>query len=131
LYLKSALPGQWLTASDSLLQTVGLQFGLRMLAGPGTNGKQGLRRHPRRPVIHGCELPETLMFLDVMDFMAVLKGGIDHCPSETSVTYEGDGRWTVSITFLATEPETARFSFREDTGEVIALNLTARNLVGY
>lgn len=56
--------------------------------------------------------------------------------AEESATYEGNGRWTVVLTFGTTTNEPvqsrsdARFSFREDTGEIIPLNVDAQNLMG-
>jgi hypothetical protein len=55
---------------------------------------------------------------------------------EESATYEGNGRWTVVLTFGTTTNQPvqsrsdARFSFREDTGEIIPLNVDAQNLMG-
>jgi hypothetical protein len=55
---------------------------------------------------------------------------------EEAATYEGNGRWTVVLTFGTTmnhpvqSRSDARFSFREDTGEIIPLNVDAQNLMG-
>jgi hypothetical protein len=73
--------------------------------------------------------PVTLVDFDM--YVSALQGGARECESERSAAYEGNGRWTVSIAFKATEPQIARFSFREDTGEIIALNTPARVLVNY
>jgi len=55
-------------------------------------------------------------------------------PPQESATYEGNGRWTVVLTFAAADAarsqSDARFSFREDTGEIIPLNVDAQNLMG-
>jgi hypothetical protein len=55
---------------------------------------------------------------------------------QESATYEGNGRWTVVLAFGTTKNEPvanrfdARISFREDTGEIIPLNVAAQNLMG-
>jgi hypothetical protein len=53
---------------------------------------------------------------------------------QESATYEGNGRWTVVLTFRAPDASRrqsdARISFREDTGEIIPLNVAAQNLMG-
>jgi hypothetical protein len=73
--------------------------------------------------------PVTLV--DFSYYVDALKEGARPCESETSAIYEGNGRWTISIAFAATEPRTARFSLREDTGEIIALDIPARVLINY
>lgn len=83
-----------------------------------------------RTVCGGPAEPRPATVLDAGLFMIFLQEGAHLCESETSAKYEGNGRWTISIAFKATQPMAARFSFREDTGEVIALNSTARGLIG-
>lgn len=67
----------------------------------------------------------------------MMQGPIDvtHCgKQEESASYEGNGRWSVVLTFAADNSVSsradARFSFREDTGEIIPLNVEAQNLMG-
>ena len=68
---------------------------------------------------------------------AVREGQAEPCTQvQESASYEGNGRWTVVLTFGTTKNEPvasrsdARISFREDTGEIIPLNVAAQNLMG-
>jgi len=75
--------------------------------------------------------PMIAPWMDTTDYLDAIQKGARPCEYTSSATYEGADRWTVTITFKGAVPCTARFSFREDTGEIIPLNLEARQLVGY
>lgn len=73
----------------------------------------------------------TVPWMEASEYLDELQKGARPCKHTESATYEGAGRWTVTIDFEATLPLLARFSFREDTGEIIPLNGEARALMGY
>jgi hypothetical protein len=76
------------------------------------------------------ETPITILSMDAATYLETIQQGARPCEHDISSVYDGAGRWTVTIRFVGAKPVIARFSFREDSGEIIPLDVQARHLIG-